>query len=131
MSEKPVSSGPTPVTPERRQNPRLEILGRVHGRLIPLNVPVTMLEISLGGFSIETGIPFAAGEVHEFQLTSDQRPEAVISAKVIHSLRATAPNGSLRYVTGLQFAGLGTAERQQAVDSLMVGLFPGGSSATP
>jgi hypothetical protein len=132
MTDTNIPSGPIRATPERRQNPRLEILGTIHGRLIPLNAPVTILEISRGGFSIETSVALASGEVHEFQLTVDQRPAVVISAKVVHTLRGTGPSGSTSYVTGLQFVGYDTEERRQAVDSLMVGLFPGASgSETP
>ena len=56
------------MTSERRRSTRIEILGRLHGRVVSLDVPVRVREISLGGMAIETAVSFAEGAVHDFRL---------------------------------------------------------------
>src|SRR6476619_7533363 len=50
--------------PERRRYPRIEILGRIKGVVRPLDVPITLLNLSLGGFLMQTPMEYRVGEIH-------------------------------------------------------------------
>jgi hypothetical protein len=88
---------------ERRRSTRIELLGKLHGHSVSLDVPVSVLEISLGGMAIQTGLPFPVGAVHAFRLTLGDESTVELHAKVMHC-RSVAPAGDPPvYVTGLQF----------------------------
>jgi hypothetical protein len=88
---------------ERRRSPRIEILGRIHGHVASIDVPVTVREISLGGLSFATTMSFPIGAVHEFRLTLGDESFVVLRGRVVRSLEGAAPDGSRIYVTGVQF----------------------------
>jgi hypothetical protein len=88
---------------ERRRSPRIEILGRLHGHAVSLDVPVVVREISLGGMALETTFPFPAGAVHEFRLTLGDGSQVVLNGRVMHSRNTAEPGRPPQYVTGIQF----------------------------
>jgi hypothetical protein len=91
------------MTTERRRSPRIELLGRLHGHSVSLDVPVTVLEISLGGMAIQTALAFPVGAVHEFRLTLGDDSTVELRGRVMHC-RNTAPAGDEpTYATGVQF----------------------------
>jgi hypothetical protein len=70
---------------------------------VAVAVPITMREISLGGLSFESAIPFVVGGVHEFRLTLGNQPAVVLRGRVVRSLPTTRDDEAGRYVTGVQF----------------------------
>jgi hypothetical protein len=83
---------------ERRRTPRLEVLpDQIHGQVSA--APITIRDIGFGGFSGVTSTPFRPGAVHDFRLTTEDGPSAVVRARAIYC-RAQA-SGS--YVTGFEF----------------------------
>jgi hypothetical protein len=88
---------------DRRRSPRIEILGRLHGHIATLDVPVNVLEMSLGGLSMETSFPFPSGAVHEFRLTLGDGSFVLLQGRIVHSRPKTAADGSSLFVTGVQF----------------------------
>lgn len=92
------------MTDDRRRSTRIELLGRLHGHSVSLNLPVQVVEISLGGMAIETNVPFPVGAVHAFRLTLGDDSTTEIVGRVMHS-RATSPAGAAEstYVTGIKF----------------------------
>jgi hypothetical protein len=92
------------MTVDRRRAPRIELLGRLHGHSVSLDLPVAVLEISLGGMAIQTGLPFPVGAVHVFRLTMGDDSTVELNARVMHSRNVAPPDASApAYVTGLQF----------------------------
>lgn len=87
---------------ERRRAPRIEILGRMQGRVV-MPVPVTVREISLGGLSMDAPFMFEVGSIHEFSLTLGDESSVVLRGRVVYSRPADGPEGSALYVTGVQF----------------------------
>lgn len=103
MSEtRPRADRATPPN-ERRQAPRFEALGRLLGTLMPVNLPVRVRDIGLGGFSVETVEPIDAGAVHAVRFTAIDDWTAVLPAQSLHSRPSVAADGSPRYVTGFAF----------------------------
>jgi hypothetical protein len=87
---------------DRRRNPRIQILGRLHGRIVAMDVAVTATEISLGGMAIQTDIPFPVGAVHEFQLTLGDESAVVLKGRIAHCQRVGEGPGS-GYLSGVEF----------------------------
>jgi len=87
---------------ERRTAPRIEILGRVHGQAVSLDVPLTVREISLGGMAIETPVPFPLGAIHEFRLTLGDGSTVLLRARVVHC-RPAGGGDTPVFLSGMHF----------------------------
>jgi len=88
---------------ERRRSPRLQILGRLHGHAVSMNVDVKIREISLGGMAIETAFAFPIGAVHEFRIELADGSNTQLLGRVVHcrpELRTDAPT---LFITGIAF----------------------------
>jgi hypothetical protein len=88
---------------ERRTAPRLEVLSQFHGHLVPFGVPLRVRDVSAGGFSIESSVPFPVGARHEFRFTTASGQEVRIAATVMHTQPAGADAESPTYICGLAF----------------------------
>jgi Tfp pilus assembly protein PilZ len=108
-------------TPERRRYPRIEILGRVRGAVRPLDVQITMLNLSLGGFLMQTPMQYQIGETHEFQLTMAQKDPIVVRARIAHAMPVTVEHGPL-FLFGLEFVETGERASKLAIESLVSAL---------
>lgn len=91
------------MTDDRRRAPRVEILGRLQGREVSLDTPVIVREISLGGMSIESGLVFSVGDVHEFLLTLGDDSQVPLRGRVLHSQETITADGKTMFLVGLQF----------------------------
>jgi hypothetical protein len=107
------------MSSDRRRSPRVEILGRLHGHVVALNVPVKVLEMSLGGLAIETEMQFPEGAIHEFALTLGDGSTVIVQGRVVHS-RNTAPEGETPvYVSGVEFEDDDTPDATGTVGDLL------------
>jgi PilZ domain-containing protein len=86
---------------EGRRTPRIQLLGRLHGSVVALEVSVTVTEISLGGMAIETEIEFPRGAEHEFQLTLGDESTVRLKGRVAHSQKLSGD--SPRFLSGIEF----------------------------
>jgi PilZ domain-containing protein len=91
------------MTSDRRRSPRIEILGRLHGHAVTLDVPVTVREISLGGMALETSFAFPVGALHEFRLTLGDGSKVLLNGRVMHSRNTSPPGSEPIFITGIQF----------------------------
>ena len=103
---------------ERRRSPRIELLGRLHGHVVSLDVPVTVREISLGGMAVETTFSFPVGVVHEFRLTLGDGAHVVLRGQARHS-RQVASGQRQSFITGFQFVDEETHEHAGVVGDLI------------
>ena len=92
---------PAAVSVDRRRNPRIQLLGRLHGRVVALEVAVTVTEISLGGMAIETEIDFPRGAEHEFKLTLGDDSTVRLRGRIAHSQRLAGDPP--RFLSGIEF----------------------------
>ena len=95
---------------ERRRAPRIELLGRVHGHIVPpdgsesaADRTVTVREMSLGGLSFHADTPFPVGEIHEFHLTLGDDSAVVLRGRVVRCEEIVAEDGGRLFLTGVQF----------------------------
>jgi hypothetical protein len=107
------------MSADRRRSPRIEILGRLHGHIASLDVPVTVREISLGGLSIETSFAFPAGIVHEFRLTLGDGSAVVLRGRVVYSREGSSPDGEPVFVSGVQFIDDEPSSSDSTVDHII------------
>ena len=108
------------MSKERRRAPRIEVLGRLHGHLVSLDMPVTVREISLVGLSFSAPMPFPIGAEHEFRLTLGDGSVVMLKGRVVRSEDRPSVDGQPpTYVTGVQFA---EEEAQAAADAAISGV---------
>ena len=89
------------MTSDRRRNPRVAILGKLHGHIVTLDVPVSVLEISLGGMGIQTTVPFPVDAIHSFQLTLGDNSVVRLMGRIAHCQRVAGDEE--RYISGVEF----------------------------
>ena len=87
---------------ERRRAPRVDLVGQVKGELVSVDVPVLVREISLGGMSIETAMPFDVERRLEFLLTLGDGAGVLVLGRVAYC-RAAERAGAPVFITGIQF----------------------------
>ena len=90
----------------------------------PLDVQITLLNLSLGGFLMQTPNEYNVGETHEFQLTMAQTDPIVVSARIAHVMRVTVEHKPL-FLCGLEFIDSSAANAQiQSMVSALQDLHP-------
>lgn len=88
---------------ERRQAPRIEILGQLDGVLMTVDTPVRVLDVSAGGFGVETAQALTAGGIHECRFELRSGVSVILLARVMHSRPKKGPRATMRYLAGFQF----------------------------
>jgi hypothetical protein len=89
---------------ESRRAPRIELMERVHGHLTSLDFKVQVVEISLGGLSVDAPLRFPTGAIHEFRLTLGDGSKVMVRGRVAHSApRTDETTGAQSFVTGFEF----------------------------
>lgn len=88
---------------DRRQTPRLEVLGLVHGHIVSLDARMITLDLSEGGFSMETTFPIDVETEHDFRLVGPDGTWNRLRARATYCTRHLMSDGTPRYVSGLTF----------------------------
>jgi hypothetical protein len=88
---------------DRRRAPRVELLGQIHGQVVPYDVTVTVRNVSLGGLSLETPFPFPLGVAHDFRLRLGDDSAVLLRGTILRCEAQRAHDGSTVYLTGVQF----------------------------
>jgi hypothetical protein len=102
----------------RRRLPRLEVLGLVDGQLLPLDIPLTVRELSEGGFSVVSSSAFPPGCRHHFRFTTITQEVVTLDAVAVHCRLVKADAGDqVSFVTGFEF--MCTAGTDRAVSVLV------------
>ena len=112
-----VSTLNTSSAADRRTSPRIELLGEIDVRVMPLRLPVVLLDLSPGGFALASPVPFVRHAVYTFQFSA-ARPLGSIRAKDMHCLRVSHGATDASYVAGFSFV-LEGPEDQELVDGLI------------
>jgi Tfp pilus assembly protein PilZ len=87
---------------DRRRSTRVEVLGRIRGQVVSLDVPVLVREISLGGMSVETPQAFEVGSINTFLLTLGDGAGIDVAGRIVYS-RPSADTDRRFFVSGVQF----------------------------
>jgi hypothetical protein len=113
MSQAPSSPG----GPERRKAPRLPVGRHVTAELESSAQPVTVRDISLGGFLLESNEPFEVQALHQFRIATSDGWKTLITARSVHSRRSTTETGT--YYTGFAFVDPVGTEAERRIHQLI------------
>jgi len=95
---------------DRRAHVRIDVLWQVEAHSVWRLQPVTLREISAGGFSLETTAPFEPGTMHKFRLSTDegngQGRSVVVQATASHCALTSISGGLAIYVVGFRILAL-------------------------
>ena len=98
---------PSDVSPfavmERRKSLRLDVLDQLDGQIVMFNIAVRLRDISAGGLSTESTVPFSIGSRQLLRLTTPAGVEVLITGIVTHQRISDSETGPPRYVTGFKF----------------------------
>lgn len=101
MGSDPRTDGRPDGLVERRRMVRLPVVRPVTGYAISLNEPVSLQDVSAGGFSVLAAITLATGTVCEFQFPVPPHP-VVVEARLVYSMHVSG-NQASAYWLGLEF----------------------------
>jgi hypothetical protein len=94
------------------------VLGLIDGLIVPLDVPLVVRDLSLGGFSVQSPSPFMPGARHHFRFTAATREAVVLDGVAVHChLVKPEASGQVSYMTGFEF--LSSARTDEAVALLI------------
>ena len=102
---------------ERRQSPRVDVTGRLESRLEPNTHPVTIRDLSLGGFLIESDEPFPPDAIHQFRVATPAGWTTMLTARSVHCRKRSGTENS--YLTGFAFLEPKGQEAQQRIVELI------------
>lgn len=93
---------PTPWSgKELRKSPRIDVLMRVNGQLVPIGTPVAVHDLSRTGFAALSEQTFEPGETLDFRLVGPNGETVLVTAEAVHS-RPVPGTPSLKLV-GFKF----------------------------
>jgi hypothetical protein len=116
----PSSTSGTPA--DRRRYRRVQVRGLLRGQVVTMATAMDVQDLSLGGFSAETAMPFFQGRLYEFEFTPPAGAPVVLSAHVAYCRRISEVDAAPRYHSGFQFTPL--AQSQASVDALIAQVAP-------
>jgi hypothetical protein len=96
---------------DRRRSPRVEVIGKVSGRVVSLDVPIVVREMSLGGMSIESPTAFEVGTVTDFLLTLGDGAGIEVYGRTVYT-RPLEGTDEPRFLSGIQFVDQDEAVRR-------------------
>jgi hypothetical protein len=102
---------------DRRQGSRVDVPAHVAAQVRPANVPIAILNVSEGGWLMQSPINYPVGQTLEFGVTVAHKDSVLIRGRVVHTIRTTAGDVT-SYVTGVEFVDRGTPGCDQALASL-------------
>jgi hypothetical protein len=98
---------------DRRRSPRIPVLGEIQAHLLPEGLPVPVLDLSAGGFALQSVTPFERGTALAFEFHSRHCAKLIVRAVNVHCLHVTADDESW-YIAGFAFdQWMGAADRRR------------------
>lgn len=82
-------------------------------------VPADVIDISFGGFSIETRCSLRVGATHQFRFLTSAGRTVVLRAKVVHCRRKQTDDWSERYISGCEFLYDPAIDTDALIDELL------------
>lgn len=103
---------------ERRTFPRIDV--RLRAEVVSLGcLEVRIVDLSQGGFLIESPTAFEAGTEHEFRLAGQGDQRTRVRAKCVHCSRRTASETAPTYAGGFEFVDRSARETQRRILALL------------
>lgn len=113
----PLPSGePAPI---QRRSPRIEVMGQLHGQLVPMNLPLDVKDLSAGGFAVESTVNFPIGAVHRFRFITRTGAQVLVRATARHCRQVETADGTARYIAGFSFILDAGGETEAAIELML------------
>lgn len=107
------------VVASRRRAPRIAASDQLQVDVVSVLVPAEVLDLSFGGFSIETRCSLRVGAAHQFRFLTAAGRTVVLQATVVHCRRKATADWSERYITGCEFLYDPSVNTDGLIDELM------------
>jgi hypothetical protein len=88
---------------ERRRSERIRLMSAVHGQVVPMDVDITLRDISLGGLTVVSPIQLPPGATHEFRLTLGDGSPVHLRGRIAHCRRSDDGQDPPRFIVGVMF----------------------------
>lgn len=85
----------------QRRSPRVDVLLRVKGELVPVSFPIAIVNLNRTGVAVLSDVRFRPGEQLHFRLTRLRGPSVDVTAVAVHT--QWLPGSPGRYQTGFTF----------------------------
>jgi hypothetical protein len=85
----------------QRRSPRIDVLLRVKGQLVPAGFPITILNVNRTGFAVLSDVWFRPGDRLELRLTAIKGPSVQVAGVAMHAQPVSGSPGL--YMTGFTF----------------------------
>lgn len=85
----------------QRRSPRVDVLLRVKGELVPVRFPITLFNLNRTGFAALSEVRFRTGDRLTVRLTGIRGPSVLVSAAAVHS--ESRPGSPGLYLSGFIF----------------------------
>jgi hypothetical protein len=85
----------------QRRSPRVDVLLRVAGELVPVGFRITVFNLNRTGFAVLSEVKFRTGERLDFRLTGIRGPSVHVTAAATHTQSRLGAPGL--YLTGFTF----------------------------
>jgi Tfp pilus assembly protein PilZ len=115
--ERVLDSDPSSFANRRRG--RVEVVATICSEILPQNVPITLLNVSHGGFLMRSPMPYAVDDMHKFRFTIPGEPYPIVLRGRVRHLTAATTNGVTAYAIGVQFIDQQVTDCQQAIQRLV------------
>jgi hypothetical protein len=102
-----------------RRAPRIEVMGQLHGQLVPMNLPLDVRDLSSGGFAVESSVSFPVGAVHRFRFITRTGAEVLVRATARHCRPVDSLDGAPRFLAGFSFILEPSGETEAAIDLML------------
>jgi hypothetical protein len=92
---------PGPQGRNQRRSPRIDVLLRVRGELVPAGFPVTIVNVNRTGFAVLSEVRFRAGDRVELRLVAIDGPSVTVAGAAVHAQSLGGSPGI--FMTGFTF----------------------------
>ena len=106
---------------DRRQTVRVSVLGALFGESAGLDRTLVLRDLSPGGFSVESPVPFLTGTRHRFHIVAGET-RVEVEGIAIQSTPIPAEGRVDRYLAGFSFV-IDSAERSAQIYALLDAVF--------
>lgn len=107
------------IAHDRRTHRRVDARQRLRVQILRLDVEVTLVDVSFGGFQVDAPVAFGHDATYDVWLTTlDGAQSAIMRAKAIYCHRVPSED-TASYRTGFAFLELRDPETQKRIQALM------------
>jgi hypothetical protein len=107
------------VAQSRRHSPRVDVAEQLRALALETNTPLTVMNIGMGGFAVESMTAFRQGDHHTVRFTRDDVLSVTLPATVRHCRQTTSQDGTPLFLAGFEFDHDVAGDTEDAVAMLL------------